>query len=147
MAKMKKKKYNSYKRDGITYMECKRCSTEYTPVSDDMINAVTCSRCVILRTLALKPIEEFYPNLKLKSKKRKPPGWHFMAEFVDKDGTVYHRGVEQPDLKGSLKPTKVKVITKKKKKKKIDADVEMFKQAKMYKKKQAAKRKHEMAKK
>ena len=27
---------------------------------------------------------------------------------IDKDGTVYHKGVEQPKLKGTLEPTKVK---------------------------------------
>ena len=31
-----------------------------------------------------------------------------MAEFVDKDGNVFHKGVEQPKLKGTLPPTKVK---------------------------------------
>ena len=30
-----------------------------------------------------------------------------MKEFVDKDGTVYHLGKEQPKLKGTLPPTKV----------------------------------------
>ena len=38
-----------------------------------------------------------------------------MAEFVDKDGNVFHKGVEQPKLKGTLPPTKVtktKVKTK-----------------------------------
>jgi hypothetical protein len=38
-----------------------------------------------------------------------------MSEFVDKDGNVFHKGVEQPKLKGTLKPTKVtkaKVKTK-----------------------------------
>ena len=38
--------------------------------------------------------------------------WHFMNEFVDKDGNVFHKGVEQPKLKGTLKPTKV--VAKKK---------------------------------
>jgi len=37
----------------------------------------------------------------------RPAGWHFMGEFVDKDGTVFHKGVEQPKLKGTLKPTKI----------------------------------------
>jgi hypothetical protein len=36
-----------------------------------------------------------------------------MKEFVDKDGTVYHLGKEQPKLKGTLKPTKVKPPKKK----------------------------------
>ena len=37
----------------------------------------------------------------------RPAGWHFMNEFVDKDGNVFHKGVEQPKLKGTLAPTKV----------------------------------------
>ena len=37
----------------------------------------------------------------------RPAGWHWMKEFVDKDGTVYHMGKEQPKLKGTLPPTKV----------------------------------------
>ena len=44
----------------------------------------------------------------------RPSGWHFMNEFVDKDGTVYHKGKEQPKLKGTLPPTKVKPVKKKK---------------------------------
>ena len=31
----------------------------------------------------------------------RPAGWHFMKEFVDKWGNVFHKGVEQPDLKGT----------------------------------------------
>ena len=37
----------------------------------------------------------------------RPPGWHFMAEFVDKDGNVFHKGVEAKQLKGTLPPTKI----------------------------------------
>jgi len=47
-----------------------------------------------------------------------------MAEFVDKDGNVFHKGKEQPELKGTLKPTKVKA---RKKKKKLSADEKLFK--------------------
>jgi len=36
-----------------------------------------------------------------------------MNEFVDKDGTVFHKGKEQPDLKGTLPPTKVSAPKKK----------------------------------
>ena len=39
---------------------------------------------------------------------------NFMNEFVDKDGTVYHKGKEQPKLKGTLPPTKVKHCQEKK---------------------------------
>jgi hypothetical protein len=31
-----------------------------------------------------------------------------MNEFVDVDGNVFHKGKEQPKLKGTLKPTVVK---------------------------------------
>ena len=37
-----------------------------------------------------------------------------MNEFVDKDGNVFHKGKEQPKLKGTLKPTKVKPPKKRK---------------------------------
>ena len=43
----------------------------------------------------------------------RPAGWHWMAEFVDKDGNVFHRGKEQPKLKGTLPPTKVSAPKKK----------------------------------
>lgn len=46
----------------------------------------------------------------------KPRGWKFRAVYVHKDGTVYHKGVEQPDLKGTLPAT---VIEPKKKVKKL----------------------------
>ena len=61
----------------------------------------------------------------------RPAGWHFMNEFVDKDGNVFHKGKEQPDLKGTLPPTKVKP---RKKKKKLTADQKLFKKAAEHKK-------------
>lgn len=52
-----------------------------------------------------------------------------MKEFVHQDGTVYHRGVEQPSLKNTLEPTEIKVVSKKdrleKKKEKEDALVQI----------------------
>ena len=55
-----------------------------------------------------------------------------MAEFVDKDGTVYHKGVEQPKLKGTLKPTKVsKKKIKRRSKREIEAaKIKKYRQAK-----------------
>jgi len=44
----------------------------------------------------------------------RPAGWHFMNEFVDKDGNVFHKGKEQKKLKGTLPPTKVKPVVRKK---------------------------------
>ena len=31
-----------------------------------------------------------------------------MNEYVDKDGNVFHKGKEQPELKGTLEPTVIK---------------------------------------
>ena len=59
----------------------------------------------------------------------RPAGWHFMAEFVDKDGNVFHKGVEQPDLKGTLPPTKVKPVKKKKTKRRTKEQILIAREA------------------
>ena len=40
-------------------------------------------------------------------------GWQFMKEFVDPGGNVFHKGKEQPALKGTLNPTEPKPTKKK----------------------------------
>ena len=82
------------------------------------------------------PMDKFFKSVKPKT--GRPAGWHFMNEFVDKDGNVFHKGKEQPDLKGTLKPTKVKPP---KKREKLTQDVKLFKRVKQYIKKLKAKRK------
>ena len=52
-------------------------------------------------------------------KSDKPKGWKFMKVFVAQDGTVYHKGEEQPSLKGTLSAT---VIEPKESKKKMSKD-------------------------
>ena len=54
------------------------------------------------------------------------------AVFVDKDGNVFHRGKEQPKLKGTLSPTK---ISKKKIKRRTQKEIEAEKIAKYRKEK------------
>jgi hypothetical protein len=44
----------------------------------------------------------------------KPRGWQFMKEFVDEQGNVYHKGIEQPSLKGTLPATTIEPSDKKK---------------------------------
>ena len=36
---------------------------------------------------------------------KKPRGWALKKEFVDSEGNVYHKGILQPELKGTLPPT------------------------------------------
>ena len=131
----KNKEYMSFYEDGKRYMQCKVCQSEYVQTGEDAV-AVTCSRCVTRITTSQMTLEDFYPSMKIK-KTGRPAGWHWMKEFVDKDGKVYHKGKEQPKLKGTLKPTKVKPP---KKRKKLTADEKLFKKAASYKKRQKAKR-------
>jgi len=134
MSKKNKQQWMSFKEDGKRWMICKVCQSEYVTVDEDTV-AVTCSSCVTRRTLKLMPMDNFFKSTKPKT--GRPAGWHWMAEFVDKDGNVFHRGKEQPDLKGTLKPTKVKPP---KKRKKLTADQKLFKKAADWKKRLKAKR-------
>ena len=95
---------NSYKS-----LPCKKCGRIVDNVGEEAIK-VTCSMCVLG---AVGFPEESKSTYKPTGR---PAGWHWMKEFVDKDGTVYHLGKEQPKLKGTKKPTKVKPVTKKRKK-------------------------------
>jgi len=80
-------------------LDCHKCG-RWVEV-DTQAHKVTCAYCVQLAV-------GFPDDEPKKVSSGRPAGWHFMNEFVDKDGTVFHKGVEQPDLKGTLKPTKVK---------------------------------------
>ena len=134
MSKKKKQEWISFIEDGVRWMICKHCQSEYVQV-DEGTAAITCSACVIKKTLALKPMDEFFA--KTRPKTGRPAGWHFMNEFVDKDGNVFHKGKEQPDLKGTLKPTKVKPP---KKRKKLTKDEKLFKRISEYKKRKKARK-------
>ena len=130
----KKNEYNSFTEDGVKYMQCKSCLSEYVEVGGG-VTAVTCNRCTNI--IMLNKCPDSIPKYNIRKSNGKPPGWHFMNEFVDKDGNVFHRGKEQPKLKGTLKPTKVKPPKKRKKK---DPDKKMFDLAKKYKRKQKEKK-------
>ena len=120
------KKYNSFEEDGVRYMQCKHCY-DYRPVSEDTIS-VTCSSCTT--KIQLNKFPDTLPKSHKKKSTGRPAGWHFMNEFVDKDGNVFHKGKEQPDLKGTLRPTKVKPPKKRKKKDKMDKLLDLAKKHK-----------------
>jgi len=109
MARKKKIEYHSYKEGSIRYLACSVCGN-YEVVGESAAS-VKCSNCVMKIMMNQYPLEEpksYKPT-------GRPAGWHWMNEFVDKDGNVFHRGKEQPKLKGTLKPTVVKPIKKRKK--------------------------------
>jgi hypothetical protein len=80
-------------------------------------------------------MDEFFAKQRVST--GRPAGWHFMNEYVDKDGNVFHKGKEQPDLKGTLKPTKVKPP---KKRKKLTADQKLQRDINKWKKRKKARK-------
>jgi hypothetical protein len=137
MSKKAKQEWINFYEDGKKFMLCKHCQSEYVSVGEDTV-AVTCAMCVQRKCITHMSLEEMMPSLKKKITTGRPPGWHFMNEFVDKDGNVFHKGKEQPELKGTLKPTKVKPI---KKKKKLSADEKLQRDLNKWKKRLKVKRK------
>jgi hypothetical protein len=108
MTRKKKIEYHSYTEGTIRYMSCMVCGS-YEPVGE-LATGVKCSRCVNMIMMKNYPLEtklSYVPT-------GRPPGWHFMKEYVDKDGNVFHRGKEVPKLKGTLSATKVKPLKKRK---------------------------------
>ena len=95
-------KNGGYFIDGVPYMDCK--------ITGDPVRNVSVESKSVIGSRALHGIlSKKFPD---ESKPAyvptgRPAGWHWMKEFVDKDGTVYHLGKEQPKLKGTLPPTKV----------------------------------------
>ncbi len=99
-----------YYINGVPYMECKITGDPVRNVSVEATSVIG-SRALMARVDKMFP-EQDKPK---RVKTGRPSGWHFMNEFVDKDGNVFHKGVEQPDLKGTLEPTiviRTKVKTK-----------------------------------
>ena len=85
----------------VRAIECQKCGRVVENVGELAVK-VRCSYC----TLQLVGFPE-ESTTTYKSTGR-PVGWHWMKEFVDKDGSVFHKGKEIPKLKGTLSPTKVK---------------------------------------
>ena len=108
--------------DGVAYMDCKITGEPVKNVSTKATSVVG-SRAFMARMDKMFPVE----NKPKRVKTGRPSGWHFMNEFVDKDGTVYHRGKEQPKLKGTLPPTKV--VPKKKTKRRTQDEILLARQA------------------
>ena len=117
----KYKQQPEYKEKGVRYMMCQQGCC-YINVGDTA-TAVRCSREVNY------VMAKMFPEKKKPQRVRtgRPAGWHWMAEFVDKDGTVYHKGKEQPKLKGTLSPTEVK--PKKKTKRRSQEEILLARQA------------------
>jgi hypothetical protein len=82
-------------------------------VTENVVTAV-CWKCIARKMPA--------PEQKSQQPSGFPRGWKFFNEFVHQDGKVYHKGVEQPELFGTLKPTEIREIEPKERKKKETLD-------------------------
>tara|TARA_S200000501_G_scaffold333524_1_gene336988 strand:- start:174 stop:617 length:444 start_codon:yes stop_codon:yes gene_type:complete len=102
-------KNGGYFINGVAYMDCK-------VTGEPVKNVSTEAKSVIGSKALTGLLHKKFPEVSKPAYQPtgRPSGWHFMNEFVDKDGTVYHKGKEQPKLKGTLPPTKVKPVKRKK---------------------------------
>ena len=112
-------KNGGYFIDGVAYMDCK--------VTGDPVPNVSTEAKSVIGSRAVMGMVGLPKEKPKKVSTGRPAGWHFMNEFVDKDGTVFHKGVEQPDLKGTLPPTKV--VAKKKTKRRTKEEILIARQA------------------
>tara|TARA_R110000822_G_scaffold231078_1_gene363137 strand:- start:378 stop:794 length:417 start_codon:yes stop_codon:yes gene_type:complete len=82
----------------MSEIECEACGQVFQRERVENTRLLQCSDCV----------REAWDPADLPKPKRPSGyhrGWKFMKEFVHENGTVYHKGVEQPNLKDTLKPT------------------------------------------
>ena len=118
MAKKTFEQNGGYYINGVPYMDCRVTGEPVRNVSTDAVSVMGS------RALMGKMFKQFPDTSKPAYKPTgRPAGWHFMNEFVDGDGNVFHKGVEQPDLKGTLPPTKVKPVKKKKTKRRTKEQI------------------------
>ena len=112
--------------NGVPYMDCKVTGEPVRNVSTDAVSVI--GNSALTGLLHKKFPDSGKPAYKPTGR---PSGWHFMNEFVDKDGNVFHKGKEQPKLKGTLPPTKVepKKKTKRRTKEQILLDRQAEKKA------------------
>lgn len=112
-----------YHINGVPYMECK-------VTGDPVRNVSVEAKSVIGSRALLARMDKMFPeqNKPKRVKTGRPSGWHFMSEFVDKDGTVYYKGKEQPKLKGTRPITVVK--PKKKTKRRSQEEILLAREAK-----------------
>lgn len=108
--KVSKEDFHKIKSSKLQIIPCSSCGRLVHDVSENAISVL----CPICTTL-LVPIEE-----KIKpAESGFPRGWKFFSQFVHADGRVFKRGVEIPELKGTLPPTNLEELKKKYKENRI----------------------------
>ena len=78
-----------YYIDGVRYMDCKVTGIPVKNVSEDATYVIS-DKALQAKMYKLFP-EDFEEKTKSYKPTGRPAGWHFMNEFVDKDGNVFHK--------------------------------------------------------
>ena len=118
MAEKIKTLYETKQRNGKRHMICRNSipdgkywkgniCKEWSEVGEKT-SAVLCTSCTA-KIAGAPEVRNGYIS------KGRPRGWQFMVEFVDGDGNVFHKGIEQPKLKGTRTATKIEPAEGKKK--------------------------------
>ena len=113
MSKSTFEKNGGYFIDGVAYMDCK--------ITGDPVANVSTEAKSVIGSRAVMGMVGLPKEKPTRVSSGRPAGWHFMNEFVDKDGNVFHKGKLQPDLKGTLPPTKI--VPKKKTKRRTKEEI------------------------
>jgi len=134
------KKFNGDLKKTLTtkIIQCSNCDRKVSV--DEDITSVKCWYCSTIKCPGpiIKQRTDAPPD-----EPKKPKGWHLTAVFVDSAGNVFHKGVEQPKLKGTLAATVIKPKKTRAEKDAAKAAKEAKKDAKLvklYKKKQKLKK-------
>jgi hypothetical protein len=131
---MRTRKVTTLDRKPIQTKElaCEICAEELVEVDESTV-AVTCWRC------AQKKVEPpIFKQPVAPDGPKRARGYHLMPLYIDPAGNVFHKGVERPELKGTLEPTPIKA-KKTKAQKEAEKEKKEAKLAKLYKKKQRIK--------
>lgn len=129
--KVVKSKYTSLEKLSYKYVICSNCNSNKVRVSSDATSGI-CSVCCQKMVFTPKKVSK-----KKEDEIQRHRGWHLMMEYVDSEGNVFFKGVEQPKLKGTKEPTKIEPKTRKSKfereKEKLEKEQKL---AEKYKRKQ-----------
>ena len=118
-----KMKFQTKTDKGIKYMICRNSCEDVNhwswPHLKDLPRCTNCvevsgdTTSVLCYKCTMKTVPQPKQNKGYVSSGR-PRGWQFMKLFVDKEGNVFQKGIEQPKLKGTLPATVIKPSNKKK---------------------------------
>ena len=102
--------------ENLQTVECNDCGRFM--VIGHSANGGICSACTQKKCIGLLTDSErdkLFGGKSGNGRTVRPRGWKWMTEFVDGDGTVWHKGVEQPDLNGQRPITDIEALRAKRK--------------------------------